>query len=131
MLDQRRTSLAICEDYAVQHGLQVKTIAVDLNETRSEFPADMIVIHNLLPFVAVDRQVSLLRTLGSWLKDGGRVVLWQLVIPPDDRDRDVATRVNRVAIMKAMVEHGRIDINAPKETFFGRIEQYADDNRPG
>ena len=131
VLDRCRTPLAVCEDYAVQHDLRVKTAAIDLSETRCEFPADIIVIHNLLPFVTIDRQVRLLQTLGSWLKDGGRVVLWQLVIPPDDRDRDIAIRVERVAIMKAMVEEGRIEINEPKEAFFRRIEPYADDNRPG
>ena len=131
VLDRCRTPLILCEEYAALHGLEVTTNALDLSQTSGKFPADLIVLHNLLPFVSVDRQVGLLQTLGSWLREGGRVVLWQLVIPPDDREQDVLTRVKRVHIMKAMVDDGRIEINEPKATFFGRIEHYADDNRPG
>ncbi len=131
VLDRCRTPLIVCEDYAALHGLEVTTNALDLSQTSRKFPANLIILHNLLPFVSVDRQVGLLQTLGGWLREGGRVVLWQLVIPPDDRERDVLTRVKRVQAMKAMVEDGTIEINEPKATFFGRIEQYADDNRPG
>jgi len=131
VIDRCPTPLALCEEFAARHDLQIRTNRVDLSNTERTFPADLIVLHNLLPFIPQDRHVGMLRQLGSWLKSGGRMVLWQLVIPPEDRDGDVLTRIKRVADMKAMVESGRITISETKETFFARLDRYADDNRPG
>ena len=130
-LDRCRTPLTLCEDYAAQYGLQVHTEIIDLLETTKDFPADIIVMHNFLPFVPVDRHEIILNTLGSWLKDNGRIVIWNAVHPLSDHDHTRLRRNNHIAHIKAMIDNGRVEINEPKDVFFSRLEDNIEDLRIG
>ncbi len=96
VVDRCRTPLVLCQDYGDQHGLQVGTEVVELLEPSRDFPADLIVLHNLLPFVPEDLQAGLLATFGRWLKTDGRLVIWNPVLAPDDRDGSHSTRAAAV-----------------------------------
>lgn len=123
VLDRCRTPLMLCEEYAGRNGLTVRTNVVDLLETTREFPADLILVHNFLPFVPADRHRDLLRRLGRWLKPGGRVVIWQPVLPAGDRDRFHQRQKKQVGDIAAAIEGGTIEINEPKETLIARLER--------
>jgi hypothetical protein len=130
VLDRCPAPLILCEDYAARHRLQVKTDVVDLLDTSRNFPADLIVLHNFLSFVPMDQQEGLLRMLGNWLKDDGRIVLWQAMIPPAG-DGNRVKQMNGLEKIKAMIDDGRIAINEPKEVLFARLERYIDEPWPG
>jgi hypothetical protein len=123
VLDRCRTPLMLCEEYASRNGLTVRTEVVDLLETTREFPADLILVHNFLPFVPADRHHDLLRRLGSWLKPDGRVVIWQPVLPAGDRERFHLRQKKQVGDIVAAIESGTIDINEPKEALVARVER--------
>jgi hypothetical protein len=123
VLDRCRTPLMLCEEYASRNGLKVRTEVVDLLETSRDFPADLILVHNFLPFVPADRHHDLLRRLGRWLKPDGCVVIWQPVLPAGDRDRFHQRQKKQVSDIAAVIESGTIEINEPKETLVARLER--------
>ncbi len=131
VVDRCPTPLALCQEYGDRHGLQVQTDIVELLETPKDFPADLIVLHNFLPFVPEDQQRPLLRAFGRWLKVGGRLVIWNPVLAPEDRGTNRSTERTRHADIRAMVEDGTIDIGEPRENLFARLERNVDDHRPG
>lgn len=122
--DQCRSPLILCAEYAAQNGLQVYTEALDLTEAPKVFPADVIVIHHLLPFVDEGRLNHLLQTLGSWLKPNGRLVIWHDVATEEDEEPNLVVKVSRIARIKAMVDDGSVTINEAKDRFFSRLDHY-------
>jgi hypothetical protein len=124
VLDRCPSPLVLCDDYGARNGLRVHTEAVDLTSTAKAFPADIIVVHHLLPFVAEDQVAGLLRRLGGWLKEGGRLVLWHDVAPRGDEEANRRVKAARIAEIKARVGEGDIAISEPADVLFARLDKY-------
>jgi hypothetical protein len=124
VLDRCRSPLVICDVYGAGNGLTVHTEALDLTSTAKVFSADIIVVHHLLPFVAEDQVAGLLRRLGGWLKEGGRLVLWHDVAPREDEGPNRRVKAARIAEIKARVGKGAIAITEPADVFFARLDKY-------
>jgi hypothetical protein len=131
VLDRCPSPLALCEAFASRHGLRLRTAVVDLLETADVSPADILILHNFLPFIAIEEHRPLLTRLGRWLKEGGRLLMWNTVLPPEDHDRIALRWKEQIAGVKSLVEDGTIGINEPKEVFFARLDRNVLDPRPG
>jgi hypothetical protein len=126
VLDRCRTPLALCEEFGQRYELTVRTDTVDLTETSKHIPADLIVLHNLLSYVPEERHRPLLQTLAGWLKVGGRLILWNDLVPPEHRDRFHLFLETQVADVKAMLNRGEMEIGEPKAAFIARLERTLD-----
>jgi hypothetical protein len=131
VLDRCPTPLSLCADFGARHRLSLRTVPIKLNETSDAFQADLVVLHNLLPFIQQDRHAALLQMLGSWLKQDGRMVLWQPASPVSDREADRAIRFKRFAQLKAMIDKRILDVGAKADELSASIERNVDDHRPG
>lgn len=131
VLDRCGSPLAMCEDYGARHGLSVHTEVVDLLEVSKPFPADIIVVHNLLSFLPWSRHVDFLQMLGGWLKQGDCIALWSTITPSDDREATDMRQGQRIAELKAMISDGRIEVNGPKDVLLARLEGNIESDRPG
>jgi hypothetical protein len=131
VLDRCRSPLELCEDFGAMHGLQVETAAVDLSTTARRFPADIVVVHNLLAFMPEETHKPLLRNLAGSLKDDGRILLWIPLFPGDDHKKARLREQKRSADIRAQIESGRIAIEEPLDVFVARLDRGADGSRPG
>lgn len=131
VLDRCRTPLTLCKDYAEEHGLQIQTEIVDLLDTSKTFPADIIALHNFLPFVPQDMHIRLLQMLGSWLKETGCIMIWNPVLPSGDQDRSESRRKDQGAEIMALVNSGVIEIDEPTDVFLARLNHNLEDPRVG
>ena len=75
VLDRCPSPLLLCEAYAAQNGLRILAETADLTTTSRAFPANLIVVHHLLPFLPEAEIPGALERLRSWLKENGRVGL--------------------------------------------------------
>ena len=130
-VDQCRTPLMLCEDFGIRNGLTVQTDVVDLLDTSKTFSADIIIMHNFLPFIAVDLHADLLRTLGRWLKSDGRLILWNPVKGPAIKVDSHSRLQKQIATIKEKIESGLVTINEPKDTLYARLDRMIEDPRPG
>jgi hypothetical protein len=131
VLDRCRSPLVLCEEYAARHGLEVRTEAVDLLDTSASFPADLIVLHNFLPFVPMEQHALLMKTLHGWLKPNGNLFMWNTVLAAEDHEAIALRWKAQIAAVKSMIEAGTIEINEPKEVLFARLDRNVADTRPG
>lgn len=131
VLDRCPSPLTLCQEYASRHGLQLQTALIDLLDTTKVFPADLIVLHNFLPFIPMEDHLPLMRTLGSWLKDGGNILMWNTVLAPEDHSRIALRWKAQVGAVKSSIEDGTIEINEPRDDFFARLDRNVADPRPG
>lgn len=74
ILDRCRTPLALCDAFARQHRLDVRTRPVDMSAPDGVFAADAIVVHSLLRFLPQRTHLASMRALGRWLKPGGAII---------------------------------------------------------
>ena len=84
VLDRCRTPLALCEAFARQHDLEVRTRQADMSAPDGAFAADAIVVHSLLRFLPQGAHLASLRALRRWLKPGGVVIFSHRLIAEHD-----------------------------------------------
>lgn len=115
IIDRCGSPLALCREFAGQHGLMVRTERADLSTIGQKFDADIIVVHSLLRFLDGPGQVALLGKLGGWLKPGGRIIVSQSIRPRngDHRDREAGRRKSEIAMANAAIANGEIRIADP------------------
>jgi hypothetical protein len=123
VLDLCRTPLELCRDYADRHALTLRTEAVDLIATKSDFPADIIVVHSLFRQIPGETHIPTLRKFGTWLKTDGSVLFSTSLRPFANRDKDTARRVEKFSDVRAAVESGQFAIGESKEAFLARVER--------
>lgn len=74
VIDHCRTPLAVCEAFARDHGLELRTHQVDMGAPTQTFAADLVVVHSLLRFLPRPAHLRNLLALRHWLKPGGAIV---------------------------------------------------------
>jgi hypothetical protein len=74
VLDHCQTPLAVCEAFARDHDLDLRTHQVDMGAPVETFAADVIVMHSLLRFLPRSLHGSSLLAMRRWLKPGGAIV---------------------------------------------------------
>lgn len=126
VLDRCPTPLMLCEEFGARHGIEVRTECVDLLETDAQFAADIIVIHNFLPFLPKDRHEDLMRGLRGWLNPSGRMVIWQPVAAGGDRSRFHERQKKQVVDIQQKVESLTFDFGETKESLSARVERNVD-----
>jgi hypothetical protein len=124
VLDLCRTPLELCREFAVTHGVDLVTDAVDLVETENVYPADVLVHHSLFRYLPADQHVATLRKFVSWLKPGGRLVFSMTIHPRAEMKDDVARRNRRLELIREQVEAGSLAVNEPKEVLYSRFQNY-------
>lgn len=83
VLDRCRTPLAVCSEFATDHGLRFQPLHADL-ATVSGMTADLIVLHSTFRFIRHEEQAAMLDRLGSWLKPAGRLVFSNRILLADE-----------------------------------------------
>jgi hypothetical protein len=74
ILDRCRTPLALCEAFVRRHGLEARTLQLDLGSPEGAFAVDVIVVHSLLRFLPRPAHLGTMVALRRWLKPGGAIV---------------------------------------------------------
>ena len=122
-LDLCRTPLELCRYYADRHGITLTTQPVDLVTTDTAFSADIVVLHSLFRQLPGDVHVPMLRKLGGWLKPGGSILFSVSLRSSENRDKDMARRLEKLADVRAAIEDGRFPIGEPKDVFLARLDR--------
>ena len=131
VLDRCRSPLELCKVFGASHGLDLRTEVVELARTTATFPADIIVVHNLLAFVRERDHLPILRNLAGWLKPQGRLLMWLPLFPGDDHQKARLREQQRNAGIRAQIEAGEIEIEEPLSAFLARLDRGIDGERPG
>jgi SAM-dependent methyltransferase len=124
VLDLCRTPLELCKEFAVTHGLNLVTDAVDLVETENVYPADIVVHHSLFRYLPADKHVATLRKVVGWLKPGGRLVFSMTINTTTDVADDLARRNRRLDLIRQQVEAGSLAVNEPEAVLYSRFKNY-------
>lgn len=74
IVDQCETPLELCRRFAAVHDLVLHTACGDIADFMPARPADLVLMHGVLPFFPPDRQQSCLRHVGTWLSGSGTVL---------------------------------------------------------
>jgi hypothetical protein len=75
VIDLCMTPLSLCESFARQHRLPVELHSADLCNMAITIPADLVVLHSVLSYLPRSEQQQTLRTLKSWLKPEGSMLV--------------------------------------------------------
>jgi SAM-dependent methyltransferase len=122
VLDQCKTPLALCADYAMRNDIELDAHAVDLVSTAIARSADVVVLHSLFCYIRPESHESVLRKLASWLKPEGRIVFSTEIRSANDEGTGKERRHQRIAEIKAGVEAGGFTVNEPMDVFYARLE---------
>ena len=83
ILDRCQTPLALCDAFASQYGLDVRTLRMDMAAPQGAFAADLVVVHSLLRFLQRETHLATMVTLRHWLKPGGAILFSHRLIGPN------------------------------------------------
>jgi hypothetical protein len=131
VLDRCGSPLELCQGFGASHGLEVRSEVVELARAAASFPADIIVVHNLLAFVPERDHLPILRNLAGWLKPHGRILMWLPLFPGDDHQKARLREQQRNAAIRAQIEAGDIEIEESLDAFLARLDRGIDGERPG
>jgi hypothetical protein len=122
VIDRCETPLELCRDFARRHGLLLHAEAADLTQTPSNHTADVIVHHSLLRFLPPAARCAALRKLAQWLKPDGRLVFFMGAQSRSTVEQGTRRRAEVGALVRALVDSGRIRLSEPVAAFQARLD---------
>jgi hypothetical protein len=135
ILDRCPTPLILCQEYAAQHQLSLRTRQVDLQAMSERYNADLIVVHSILRFIKHSDQPAILDKFGSWLNHGGRMIVSNRLKQDEQAEAKTEFRKRTAAnkVVKNILESGLLRTREPVEKFLKRLKRSIRDGegRPG
>ncbi len=124
LVDLCGTPVALCRDHAAMQGLDLDAIVGDLGAYRPARPFDVVLMHQLLFFIAPEARPGFMRHAAGWLAAGGRLLLTVSVdvasrVPRAERDNAVAAW--REAAIRADAASGALVLPEDIDIFLGRL----------
>lgn len=123
IVDQCRTPLALCEDFARSVGRRVEFVESDLLGYAPEGQFDVIFLHHVIMFFGEGERLALLRRMNDWLAPEGRIVAAVNFERPrlrDARDRQFRNTW-REAVVRESIERGEFSAPEDVEVFVRRL----------
>ncbi len=125
VIDRCPTPLMLCREFAGRYAINLETCQGDLSDPALSFAADLIVVHSLFRFIEPAGQVNLLKTFGTWLRPGGRIIFSSAIRGGGAADIQTDIRkhefVNR--LVDQMVTENQLNIRESRHDFAARLSR--------
>lgn len=136
VLDRCMTPLIVCEEFSARHGLRFRAQKSDLTSASQPCRADLILVHSIFRFIPHADQAALLRRLGSWLGQDGRLILSNRILLEDaaaEAEGEIRKRSAANQAAEDALAQGLLRLPESAEATLGRLKRAIADGagRPG
>jgi hypothetical protein len=135
VIDRCPTPLILCREFGERYRLNVSTVQSDLTANSLHFAADIIIVHSVFRFIPRASQAAFLTRLGSWLKEGGHLIISNRLRLDDaaEADSEFRKRTAANALFEEELAEGNILTRESPQVVLERLQRAVHDGegRPG